>query len=179
MTWSTSSSLRVNGYRWLSWLVLTFFNAYLSWLFWAHSYQSFLYWHFQLTFRHMLPNFNECWWDSIVLDILICNWFGENPDATRWFALLNRIMLVCSNDIRKCLINYEIVNFLLSVIGFITQYSSIFWSINWMRWMWSMSFLVAAITIIRETHREAFSVESYMYRNKMCLLLVWTRVNIP
>ncbi|KAF7133278.1 hypothetical protein RHSIM_Rhsim09G0102000 [Rhododendron simsii] len=38
----------------------------------------------ELTFRHMLPNFNECWWDSIVLDILICNWFGENPDATRW-----------------------------------------------------------------------------------------------
>ncbi|KAG8639170.1 CDP-diacylglycerol--serine O-phosphatidyltransferase 1 isoform X2 [Manihot esculenta] len=28
------------------------------------------------TFRHMLPNFNECWWDSIILDILICNWFG-------------------------------------------------------------------------------------------------------
>lgn len=24
----------------------------------------------------MLPNFNECWWDSIILDILICNWFG-------------------------------------------------------------------------------------------------------
>ncbi|RAL40221.1 unnamed protein product [Cuscuta campestris] len=30
----------------------------------------------ELTFRHMLPNFNECWWDSIVLDIFICNWFG-------------------------------------------------------------------------------------------------------
>ncbi|XP_064990959.1 CDP-diacylglycerol--serine O-phosphatidyltransferase 1-like isoform X2 [Musa acuminata AAA Group] len=30
----------------------------------------------ELTFRHMLPNFNECWWDSIVLDILTCNWFG-------------------------------------------------------------------------------------------------------
>ncbi|CAN0877045.1 CDP-diacylglycerol--serine O-phosphatidyltransferase 1 [Linum grandiflorum] len=30
----------------------------------------------QFTFRHMLPNFNECWWDSIVLDILTCNWFG-------------------------------------------------------------------------------------------------------
>ncbi|CAN1840211.1 CDP-diacylglycerol--serine O-phosphatidyltransferase 1 [Linum perenne] len=28
------------------------------------------------TFRHMLPNFNECWWDSIILDILTCNWFG-------------------------------------------------------------------------------------------------------
>ncbi|XP_020105465.1 CDP-diacylglycerol--serine O-phosphatidyltransferase 2-like [Ananas comosus] len=30
----------------------------------------------ELTFRHMLPNFSECWWDSIILDILICNWFG-------------------------------------------------------------------------------------------------------
>lgn len=36
---------------------------------------------FQFTFRHMLPNFNECWWDSIILDILICNWFGEIPIA--------------------------------------------------------------------------------------------------
>lgn len=25
----------------------------------------------------MLPNFNECWWDSIILDIFICNWFGR------------------------------------------------------------------------------------------------------
>ncbi|XP_042410305.1 CDP-diacylglycerol--serine O-phosphatidyltransferase 1-like [Zingiber officinale] len=31
----------------------------------------------EFTFRHMLPNFNECWWDSIILDILICNWFAE------------------------------------------------------------------------------------------------------
>ncbi|KAL0380818.1 UNVERIFIED_CONTAM: CDP-diacylglycerol--serine O-phosphatidyltransferase 1 [Sesamum angustifolium] len=30
----------------------------------------------EVTFRHMLPNFNECWWDSVILDILICNWFG-------------------------------------------------------------------------------------------------------
>lgn len=30
----------------------------------------------EFTFRHMLPNFNECWWDSIILDVLICNWFG-------------------------------------------------------------------------------------------------------
>ncbi|KAL9254747.1 CDP-diacylglycerol--serine O-phosphatidyltransferase 1-like protein [Drosera capensis] len=37
---------------------------------------NYLAFRFQLTFRHMLPNFNECWWDSIVLDILICNWFG-------------------------------------------------------------------------------------------------------
>ncbi|KAL8491629.1 hypothetical protein ACS0TY_023284 [Phlomoides rotata] len=30
----------------------------------------------ELTFRHMLPNFNEYGWDSIILDILIWNWFG-------------------------------------------------------------------------------------------------------
>lgn len=28
------------------------------------------------TFQHYLPNFNECWWDSWVLDVLICNWLG-------------------------------------------------------------------------------------------------------
>lgn len=28
------------------------------------------------TFNHLLPNFNECWWDSILLDVLLCNWLG-------------------------------------------------------------------------------------------------------
>jgi phosphatidylserine synthase 2 len=26
--------------------------------------------------KHWFPNFNECWWDSVVLDVLLCNWFG-------------------------------------------------------------------------------------------------------
>jgi len=30
----------------------------------------------ELTFQHLLPNFNECWWDSWVLDVLVCNWLG-------------------------------------------------------------------------------------------------------
>lgn len=30
----------------------------------------------EVTFNHMLPNFNECWWDSLILDILVCNWLG-------------------------------------------------------------------------------------------------------
>eukprot|EP00249_Psilotum_nudum_P022207 c28417_g1_i1 orf=352-1635(-) len=30
----------------------------------------------EVTFKHMLPNFSECWWDSIILDIVICNWIG-------------------------------------------------------------------------------------------------------
>mmetsp|Transcript_8185 Transcript_8185/g.17545 ORF Transcript_8185/g.17545 Transcript_8185/m.17545 type:complete len:457 (-) Transcript_8185:169-1539(-) len=30
----------------------------------------------ELTFRHMLPNFNECWWDSWVLDVALCNLAG-------------------------------------------------------------------------------------------------------
>ncbi|KAB5538128.1 hypothetical protein DKX38_015661 [Salix brachista] len=41
----------------------------------------------EFTFRHMLPNFNECWWDSIILDILICNWFGQlGFDSLNWHA---------------------------------------------------------------------------------------------
>ena len=53
----------------------------------------------QLTFRHMLPNFNECWWDSIVLDILICNWFGMilNPPSILYLLHLNCYVEELSN----------------------------------------------------------------------------------
>ena len=30
----------------------------------------------ELTFRHWLLNFNECWWDSWVLDVAVCNFLG-------------------------------------------------------------------------------------------------------
>ncbi|RTG81356.1 uncharacterized protein DC041_0009897, partial [Schistosoma bovis] len=29
-----------------------------------------------VAFSHILPNFNECWWDSLILDILVCNGLG-------------------------------------------------------------------------------------------------------
>lgn len=30
----------------------------------------------ELAFAHLLPNFIECWWDALVLDVLVCNGFG-------------------------------------------------------------------------------------------------------
>ena len=30
----------------------------------------------ELTFRYWLPNFYECWWDSLILDLLGCNLLG-------------------------------------------------------------------------------------------------------
>jgi phosphatidylserine synthase 2 len=30
----------------------------------------------ELTFQHLLPNFNECWWDSWILDVSVCNCIG-------------------------------------------------------------------------------------------------------
>jgi phosphatidylserine synthase 2 len=30
----------------------------------------------ELTFRFWLPNFYECWWDSIILDVFGCNLLG-------------------------------------------------------------------------------------------------------
>ncbi|KAA3476703.1 CDP-diacylglycerol--serine O-phosphatidyltransferase 1-like [Gossypium australe] len=37
----------------------------------------------EFTFQHMLPNFNECWWDNIILDILTCIWAGMH--TVRYF----------------------------------------------------------------------------------------------
>jgi phosphatidylserine synthase 2 len=30
----------------------------------------------EITFRHWLPNFWECWWDQLILDVLVCNGMG-------------------------------------------------------------------------------------------------------
>ena len=30
----------------------------------------------QIAFAHLLPNFVECWWDALVLDVLLCNGLG-------------------------------------------------------------------------------------------------------
>lgn len=29
-----------------------------------------------MAFAHLLPNFVECWWDAVILDILLCNGLG-------------------------------------------------------------------------------------------------------
>jgi phosphatidylserine synthase 1 len=30
----------------------------------------------EMAFAHLLPNFAECWWDALVLDVLLCNGLG-------------------------------------------------------------------------------------------------------
>ena len=30
----------------------------------------------EMVFGHLLPNFYECWWDNLVLDVLLCNGLG-------------------------------------------------------------------------------------------------------
>lgn len=30
----------------------------------------------EIAFAHLLPNFIECWWDAIILDVIVCNGFG-------------------------------------------------------------------------------------------------------
>jgi phosphatidylserine synthase 2 len=38
--------------------------------------QSVMFEILEITFRHWLPNFWECWWDHIFLDLIICNTGG-------------------------------------------------------------------------------------------------------
>ncbi|XP_052763400.1 phosphatidylserine synthase 1-like isoform X2 [Mya arenaria] len=30
----------------------------------------------EIVFSHLLPNFKECWWDSLLLDVVVCNGLG-------------------------------------------------------------------------------------------------------
>ena len=54
-------------------------------LLWAIS---ILFEFMELTFQHMLPNFNECWWDSWILDVAVCNFIGilTGMATVRWYG---------------------------------------------------------------------------------------------
>lgn len=56
----------------LGWFVkaLIVRDVWISWI------CSILFELIELAFAHLLPNFNECWWDSILLDVLGCNLLG-------------------------------------------------------------------------------------------------------
>ncbi|XP_043238191.1 phosphatidylserine synthase-like [Amphibalanus amphitrite] len=43
----------------------------------------------ELLFAHLLPNFIECWWDAIILDILLCNGVGIyiGMKVCRWLEM--------------------------------------------------------------------------------------------
>ncbi|CAL8067915.1 unnamed protein product [Calicophoron daubneyi] len=45
----------------------------------------------EIAFSHILPNFNECWWDSLLLDILLCNGLGIEVGMLfcRWLEMRN------------------------------------------------------------------------------------------
>lgn len=49
---------------------------------------SILFEFMEQTFQHMLPNFNECWWDSWILDVLVCNNIGIITGlwTIKWFG---------------------------------------------------------------------------------------------
>lgn len=56
------------------------FLSFASCWFTYPSFETYLYLFSQLFFMHLLPNFAECWWDQVILDILLCNgggiWLG-------------------------------------------------------------------------------------------------------
>ena len=66
--------------RWAKALILRNYT-----LLWAIS---ILFEFMELTFQHMLPNFNECWWDSWILDVAVCNFIGivTGMATVRWYG---------------------------------------------------------------------------------------------
>ncbi|PNF20070.1 Phosphatidylserine synthase 1 [Cryptotermes secundus] len=57
---------------------------FLGWMFKAILVRHFgilwaisVMWEFtEIAFAHLLPNFIECWWDALILDVLVCNGLG-------------------------------------------------------------------------------------------------------
>ncbi|CAK1549854.1 unnamed protein product [Leptosia nina] len=66
---------RIDVYAWghfLGWMFKAILFRHAG-LLWAIS----IMWEItEIAFAHLLPNFLECWWDSIILDVLLCNGLG-------------------------------------------------------------------------------------------------------
>jgi len=60
-----------------------FRDMYISW-FWSILFEVC-----ELSLAHVLPNFKECWWDQIILDIIVCNGAGiiVGHWVMRWFEM--------------------------------------------------------------------------------------------
>jgi len=58
-------------------------DAYVAWVL-SVSFELL-----ELSFKHMLPNFAECWWDHLILDILLCNGGGIflGIKFLQWFSV--------------------------------------------------------------------------------------------
>ena len=61
----------------------------------------------ELCFAHVLPNFNECWWDSVVLDIFGCNMIGIHAADLVLSALRMKKFNFMKNAIKHSEINYK------------------------------------------------------------------------
>ncbi|XP_064652491.1 phosphatidylserine synthase 1-like [Lineus longissimus] len=79
----------------------------------------------ELAFKHLLPNFAECWWDAIILDVILANGLGI------WFG-----MFVCQKlEIRSY--NWESIKDIHSTTGKIKRAVLQFTPASWtaMRWL--------------------------------------------
>lgn len=58
-------------------------DRYICWLL------SIMFEFYEMTFEHWLPNFKECWWDHLFLDILFCNALGIalGMKVCKWFEM--------------------------------------------------------------------------------------------
>ena len=54
------------------------------------------------TKQHLLPNFNECWWDSAVLDVALCNWLGARCFFQHRTASRARALAACFDCVLEC-----------------------------------------------------------------------------
>lgn len=79
----------------------------------------------EMVFAHLLPNFIECWWDALILDVLVCNGLGI------WLG-----MQICSwFEMRTY--NWESVKDIQSTTGKIRRVALQFTPASWttVRWL--------------------------------------------
>ncbi|XP_022258316.1 phosphatidylserine synthase 1-like [Limulus polyphemus] len=79
----------------------------------------------EVFFAHLLPNFIECWWDALILDVLLCNGLGI------WFG-----MFICKK-LEMRTYNWESIKDIQTTTGKIRRAALQFTPASWthVRWL--------------------------------------------
>lgn len=79
----------------------------------------------EVAFAHLLPNFIECWWDALLLDVLLCNGLGI------WFG-----MFICKK-LEMRIYNWESIKNIQTTTGKIRRAVLQFTPVSWthVRWL--------------------------------------------
>lgn len=120
----------------------------------------------ELAFAHLLPNFRECWWDSIILDVFGCNLIGIHLADYVLSKLGWKKFNFLSSSFGKQRINYKFLFTASLLVGLITLIDLNFFFLKFVLYIPTTHWLCHVRTYMFALISAPASIEMYKWASK-------------